>query len=320
MKVSVIISTMNRPPSLLRLTKNLVAQNLIPNQVIIVEAGGVTWTQAMVPNDPNIDYVFIDAKGTSLSQARELGRVNAKNEILIFLDDDVILPKSYTSDVLKALSEDKGTIGVGGAYLDSGHVEKKAWKTMIGRVLGIYSDGKKNKILKTGWADYVIEPFAGKVTSADWLFGCNWAVKAKAFNDENVKIETNLARWSFLEDVILGHRLIAAYGDCLKILPSLKVLHDPMTTSGAITSETIRMRVLYRFVFWKYELSSDFKASKISYILGMIANTLLMFSQKPSINTIYECFYSYYFIIVSSPNTYQACNKFIFNKEFSKST
>ena len=93
---------MNRPSSLLRLIKNLVNQNLIPNEVIIVEAGGFKWTQAMVQNDPCMDYVFIDARDTSLSQARELGRVSAANEILIFLDDDVILPKSYISECNKS--------------------------------------------------------------------------------------------------------------------------------------------------------------------------------------------------------------------------
>ncbi|MAV80532.1 MAG: hypothetical protein CMD12_00905 [Flavobacteriales bacterium] len=312
MKASVIISTMNRPPSLIRLTKNLVTQDLIPNEVIIVEAGSVRWTQDMVPNDPHMDYVFIDAKDTSLSQARELGRVSAKNEVLIFLDDDVILPKSYISDVIKALSLDDGTIGVGGAYRSSAHVEKKVWKTAIGRILGIYSDGQKNKILKSGWADYVRGPVAKEVTSADWLFGCNWAVKAKAFKDKNVKIETNLARWSFLEDVILGHRLVAAHGDCLRILPSLEVVHDPMTTSGVITPETIRMRIVYRYVFWRHELHNDDTRPKLAYFFGMLANTILMVTQRPTVGVLAQCFSSYKYILLNQPKSYQACNDFIF--------
>lgn len=315
MKVSVIISTMNRPPTLLRLTKNLVTQDLIPNEIIIVEAGGFIWTQTMVPNDPDMDYVFIDAKDTSLSQARELGRVSAKNEILIFLDDDVILPKSYISDVIKALSEDDGTLGVGGAYRDTGVAKKKSWKTAIGRILGIYSDGKKNKILKSGWADYVRGSYTDKVSSADWLFGCNWAVKAQAFQDENVKIEINLARWSFLEDVILGHRLVVAHGDCLKIIPSLGVVHDPMTTSGEITPETVRMRILYRYVFWRHELHNDYSRPKVAYFFGMLANTILMISQSPKFSVFLQCLYSYKYILLNKPKSYRACNDFIFKEK-----
>lgn len=315
MKASVIISTMNRPSSLIRLTKNLVTQDLVPNEVIIVEAGGFKWTEAMVPNDPGIVYVFIDARDTSLSQARELGRVSAKNEILIFLDDDVILPKSYTSDVIEALSADDGTIGVGGIYRDTGEAKKKSWKTMIGRILGIYSDGKKNKILKSGWADYVRGSYAGKVSSADWLFGCNWAVKALAFQDENVEIETNLARWSFLEDVILGHRLVAAHGDCLKIIPSLGVVHDPMTTSGDITPETIRMRIVYRYVFWRHELHKDYSRPKLAYFFGMLANTILMVSQSPKFGVFLHCLCSYKYILLNKPKSYRACNDFIFKEQ-----
>jgi hypothetical protein len=306
---------MNRPPSLLRLTKNLVAQHLIPNEVIIVEAGGISWTQTMVPNVPHMDYIFIDAKDTSLAEAREIGRISAKNEVLIFLDDDVILPKSYVSDVLKALSAGDETIGVGGAYRDSGHVEKKSWKTAIGRILGIYSDGQKNKILKSGWADYVRGPFAGEVTSADWLFGCNWAVKAKAFQDGKVKIETNLARWSFLEDVILGHRLVAAYGDCLKIIPSLEVVHDPMTTSGEISPETVRMRIVYRYVFWRHELHNGDTRPKLAYFFGMLANTILMVTQRPTFGVLLHCFHSYKYILLYQPKSYQVCNDFIFKKD-----
>ena len=303
---------MNRPPSLLRLAKNLVAQDLIPNEVVVVEAGGFSWAQAMLPDDPHMDYIFIDAKDTSLSQARELGRVSAKNEILIFLDDDVILPKSYISDVIKALSADDGTIGVGGAYRDTGHVQKKGWKTAIGRILGIYSNGQKNKILKSGWADYVRGPVASEVTSADWLFGCNWAVKAQAFQDENVKIETNLARWSFLEDVILGHRLVVAHGDCLKIIPSLGVVHDPMTTSGEITPETVRMRIVYRYVFWRHELHNDDTRPKLAYFFGMLANTILMVTQRPTFGVLGQCLRSYKFILSNQPKSYQECNDFIF--------
>lgn len=312
MKASVIIRTMNRPPTLLRLAKNLVTQDLTPNEVIIVETGGFSWTQAMLPDDPHMDYVLIEAKDPSATQAQELGRLSAKNEILIFLDDDVILPKSYISDVIKALSADDGIIGVGGAYRDTDHVEKKAWKTAIGRILGIYSDGQKNKILKSGWADYVRGPVASEVTSADWLFGCNGALKAKAFQDKNVKIETNLARWCFLEDVILGHRLVAAHGDCLRILPSLEVVHDPMTTSGKITTETIRMRIVYRYVFWRHELYNDGTRPKLAYFFGMFANTILMVIQSPRFSVLLQCLRSYKFILSNQPKSYQECNDFIF--------
>lgn len=314
MKSSLIISTMNRPFSLTRLLTNVANQDVLPDEVIIIEAGGYQWSDTTLPNDSYIEYILIDAIGASLSEARELGRVKAKNEILIFLDDDIIIPRNYISEVYKAFSANRSIIGVGGIYRDYNSADRKAWKTAIGRILGIYSDGQRNKILKSGWADYVRDPFTKNVTSAEWLFGCNCAIKAQAFDDKNVRIETSLARWSFLEDVIHGHRLVVAYGDCLRILPSLEVVHDPIVTSGAITPETVRMRIVYRYIFWRYELHKDGTRPKFAYFLGMLANTILMATQAPSVDVLTQCIRSYMYILLKKPQSYQACNEFIFQR------
>ena len=314
MKISVIISTLNREQLLLRLLENIGLQDLIPDEILIVEAGNTNWNIDLVPKIPKVNYKFINAIGTSLTEAREKGRSFAHNEILIFLDDDVILPNNYISNVLNALSKSDNTLGVGGVYEEKGFSNRKSWKTIVGRILGIYSDGKRNKILKSGWADYVREPFSEEITSADWLFGCNWAVKAEIFEDKRVKIETELAKWSFLEDIILGNRIVSVYGNCLKILPSLKVLHAPASTSGEISPETIRMRILYRFVFWKYELNFKSIQSNFLFFLGMVANFILMFNQKPSLQTIHECLKSYFYVFLYSPKSYGACKSFIFKE------
>ena len=314
MTVSVIISTMNRKSMLLRLVNNLAEQELTPNEVIIVEAGDVNWNENMMPKNLQTDYIFISAVDTSLAEARDIGRMKSCGEILVFLDDDVILPKNYILDASKFLTGSDLMMGVGGVYRDTSPSKRSSWKTIIGRILGIYSNGKKNKILKSGWADYVRGSYTDKPSYADWLFGCNWTIKAKAFDHGDVKIETDLARWSFLEDVILGHRLVTAYGNCLSVIPSLAVIHDPITTSGALTSATIRMRIIYRYVFWRNELSNNSYISKISFLMGMIANTILMINQRPRLGTIYECFRSYYFITRYQPGTYKIGNKFIFNR------
>jgi hypothetical protein len=105
---------------------------------------------------------------------------------------------------------------------------------------------------------------------------------------------------------------VAAHGDCLRILPSLEVVHDPMTTSGDITPETVRMRIVYRYVFWCYELHNDRKRPKLAYFLGMLANTILMVAQRPTFGVLLQCFYSYKYILMNQPKSYQACNEFIF--------
>lgn len=314
MNISVVISTMGRRSSVLRLIRNLHSQECLPQEIIIIEAGNTAWDNLLVSEFQKINFVLIHAEKTSLAEARDIGRKRSSGDIITFLDDDIIMPYSYIADTKRILTQDDSLIAIGGAYIDKGIVSKKSWKTLVGRILGIYSNGKRNRILSSGWADYVRNENLQTPSSADWLFGCNWSIKAKAFENKNIKIETTLARWSFLEDVILGHRLITQYGNCLKIIPSLEVIHDPIETSGTITKETIRMRILYRYVFWRYELFKDSRPPRIKFFLGMLANTLLMLGQKPSISTMQNCLISYGFIFFNSPTSYADCNKFIFSK------
>lgn len=310
MRSTIIISTMGRYNSLLRLLDNLVRQSCLPEEVIVIEASGFDWreTQYSFP----FDFSVIYAEGISLSEARECGRLQAAGDVYIFLDDDVIIPNDYVEIVKQTLSLHPAINGVGGIYREVMPENQPLWKTIIARALGIVGDGTMNKVLESGWGDNVRNKATETETYAHWLFGCNWAVRSSVFQHPEVKIETRLRKWSFLEDLIFGHRLTKNLGLSLKILPKLAVIHDPDLSSGELSAETIRMRFVYRYVFWKVEVVNRSFLGKINFARGMLATTLLVLKEERSVKTLVECVLSIYFILFRQPQNYTDCNEFIF--------
>jgi glycosyltransferase involved in cell wall biosynthesis len=313
MNATVIISSVNRKDTLQRLLGNLLNQTVQPEEIIIIEAGNHPLDKQEFHVQPACRLTLCHAPKESLAASRERGRLLAKSEILIYFDDDVISPLNYIETVTTHFQLKQNTIAIGGIYKDKTTTDRRSWSIFVGRLFGIYGNGHRNKILLSGWTDYVRGIHAEHETDAEWLFGCNWAIRANAFDNPTVKIETGLLAWSFLEDVMLGYKITKAYGICMRILPSLGVVHDPIASSGGISTATVRMRILYRHLFWKENLSTSgyFPATKFN--LGMVANLLLMLKQKREIWVIRECFLSLLFIMGNKNTNLQAANEFIFS-------
>lgn len=105
--LSIIIPVYNRADevdSLLEsFTKN---DNLEEVEVIIVEDGSARPCEKVLDNYKEfltLSYIFIENSGPS--KARNIGATNAKGDYLIFLDSDVILPRTYIKNVIKLIKE-----------------------------------------------------------------------------------------------------------------------------------------------------------------------------------------------------------------------
>ncbi|WP_167885056.1 glycosyltransferase family A protein [Thermococcus sp. M39] len=108
LKISAIIPTRNRVPYLKQLLDNINNQRRLPDEVVIVGHNADSLTRKFLENlDKNmfrfkLKYVFVDG-GTSKS--RNVGASISEGEVLVFLDDDVILPSDYIENVEKIFAE-----------------------------------------------------------------------------------------------------------------------------------------------------------------------------------------------------------------------
>jgi glucosyl-dolichyl phosphate glucuronosyltransferase len=313
-KTSVIVSTVNRRDLVLRLLENLAAQTQLPDEIILIEAGGAAWLSEDAPPVLRGRFLIFYAPQESLAASRERGRKLAHGDILIFLDDDVIVPLTYVGEAVNYLTANDRIMGVGGAYTDSTTKNRSSATVLIGRILGIYADGSCNKILRSGWADYVRWPFSTEISSAQWLFGCNSVIRAKAFDNPGIRYPIEMLAWSFLEDVFIGASLTQSFGECLYILPSLSIIHAPTESAGRMSKATLRMRILYRWIFWRDCVPNFFKPSLCAFSLGLVANLLLMFKQEQRLWVVWDNFKTWVFIVRNPRMNWEIANEFILSK------
>ncbi|QUM79385.1 glycosyltransferase [Moritella sp. 5] len=308
MSLSIVISTMGRPATLYRIIECLSRQDYPIENIIIIEASGFQWEMDVFPlQNIRVEY----KKGLSLLGARKYGLSLTCSKYVAFLDDDIIIDNDYLSSAVGFLEGNYNYNGVGGTYEDNFTKNRSKLSTLIGKFFFIYGNGRSNSLISSGWADYVRLEHASKESDAEWLFGCNGVYRAEALNRLNN--EEEMVKWSFLEDVILGAKLTNEYGITLRILPNLNVIHAPEETSGDYNIQTLRMRVLYRHLYFRNILQ---KRNIFKYCFSMLGNILLLGKSSISIDNFIEIAKVYSFLIVNwKKMDWDKVNEYIIKKD-----
>jgi len=112
MKVSIIIPTYNRSNKLYETLKSLGKQE----EIIVVDDCSTDGTKEMILNyfHDNIRYYKTD-KNSGPAIARNLGIKKAKGDIILFTDDDCLVPTNWVERYKKIFKEND--VGVVGGYL-----------------------------------------------------------------------------------------------------------------------------------------------------------------------------------------------------------
>ena len=153
--VSIIIPTLNEEKSLPRLLTSIARQTFLPKEVIIADANSKDGTREIAKF-----YGCTIVEGGLPAKGRNEGAKKASQELLLFLDADVVLPTTFLEKTtqeffnrkldiatcfLKPLSKQKRVI-LGGQFVNSYHF---MMKDIFPRMMGICVFAKKkihNKI------------------------------------------------------------------------------------------------------------------------------------------------------------------------------
>ena len=106
MRVSLIITTYNRPDALLHVLKSIESQSLMPTEVIVADDGSNHLTKECLDSftqTSHIDVIhsFQDDKGFRVSRSRNKAIAKSMGDYLILIDGDVILHDRFIEDHLK---------------------------------------------------------------------------------------------------------------------------------------------------------------------------------------------------------------------------
>lgn len=124
--ISVIVPTKNREDKLRRLLDSLEQQNYDKNNFEVVIVNDGSHYNSMTSNEFSINVSYFEIDGIGPAGARNFGVKNSVGDIIAFIDDDCVAPKTWLTgmDVFFSRDSNKDILAVGGGVKPLVHNKK----------------------------------------------------------------------------------------------------------------------------------------------------------------------------------------------------
>ena len=255
---SLIIATMNRLETLIQTFAELEKTSVVPNEIIILDQS----TESAVINGIkrlsmstkfHIRYYHLDYP--SLTHARNVGLQYAKNDILIYMDDDVSVETDTFRNVCKIM-EDETIALIGG--LDS---STEKGKNPFGYFFGFKSHFRKNL------GGYVTSAMYGRYRSGftgwaktEWAMGYFFVIRKSLAERWDLEWDERFILYGYPEDLDFSYRYAKkAESEGLECIldPTVSVVHrvsqEWRETKKAVTYMKIVNREYLTYKFgWSF--------------------------------------------------------------------
>jgi GT2 family glycosyltransferase len=222
-ELSIVIGTLNRPQTVLKLLKELLKERQKLNFEVMV------FDQSTNENYQNLLSKFPKQRGfthfhftpNNTPRYLNMGWQKAKSPLVLYLDDDVSLTPDTLSTHLKAY-ENAAVLGVAGRVINDG--EKLSSSSTVGKVL-FFGAG-------------FVQSFSSlKGQSVDFPYGCNMSFRKSAL-ETLAGFDERLAPPVFAyNEVDLGYRLNKLSPHSLVFAPQALVYHHRAGSGGTRDSK-----------------------------------------------------------------------------------
>lgn len=147
MTFTVVVPTYNRPDAIQACLDSILKQTLLPKEILVIDDGDLlgefqeSWGKIF--SEKKVEFVYRKKRAHSerrgLSESKNLALHMAKNDIIFYLDDDVVLEENFFQDIMLAWEEDAehGLAGVGGVIRNNR--EKSFFERMFNVIFGLSS-------------------------------------------------------------------------------------------------------------------------------------------------------------------------------------
>jgi GT2 family glycosyltransferase len=252
-KLSIVIPTCGREKSLLLLFDSILQQTKLPKEVIIADDGDEVTIRELVKRQTprfvskGIQLRYLrNLREKSVSVVRNLGALQAKEAIILFLDDDVVIDKNYAEEILKTYEEYPNAIGVQGLITNIPMSSKML--IILNKIFfGNYIEPNQCRILPSGNTTYPY-PQLKKVVNCQWFTGCNQSYQRSIFDTQ--VFDEKLKRLSSREDMDFSYKIFKRRPDSLYLNPNAKLRHDYSLASSLPDHLLIYNRTITCFYFF----------------------------------------------------------------------
>jgi len=294
-KISVVVPTRNRPKELAELLQTILHQDYPPLEVIIVDdspkysAKSVAGLYSQNFKSVGCNLKYISGSVAGLPAARNLGVQIAKGDVILFLDDDTLLPDK---NVLKIMAEFLGkNINVLGVQpliisqtdsITRNRLTNKLENAIYKALMLTYHRDNTLAIRRSGASIY--PNGLSKITKAQRLSGCCCCYRREIF--KQFKFDTNLKRWGFMEDLDFSYRVYKKFPKSLCVIPYAKIVHSHTAEGRLATKMTIYMSTIYWFYIFFKDIFERSILNLVAFIWALMGNLIastggLILKRKP---------------------------------------
>ncbi len=192
MRISLLISTYERPDALAAVLRSVERQTFAPHQVVVGDDGSGPETKKVVEEaiarGLPVEHAWLPHDGFRLARMRNCAAARATGEYLVIMDDDILLHPEFLADHRDAARE--GFFAQGGRALLDGEASRRALEGG-GSWPGLFAPGVGNRknIIRS---PHLSRLFAGEVKGLRGIRTCNFALwredyfRVNGFNEDFV--------------------------------------------------------------------------------------------------------------------------------------
>lgn len=250
--VSVITPTYQRAKDLRAYLGSLLAQSLAPMEVTVVENGPGSESAVVVEElrpafaAKAVALRHARSPRNSLPTARNMGARMSRGDILMFLDDDVLLERTYVEEIVRVYEDHPDAVGVQG-YIEPDH--RSRWKELLHTLFFWYhTESNACRVLSSVSSTYPSN--LRQVITCEWMSGANHSYRREVFED--LAYDENLLKYADGEDLESSYRVHMMYPTRLFITPFARLEHLTSMDGRAVGRELVYMREVYGlYLFFK---------------------------------------------------------------------
>lgn len=254
MRYSIVIPTMKRPEVLRETLASVIECDPPAHEVIIIDADphesarGVVDELAARDGSPRFRYL---RSVPSLTRQRNLGIDEAEGDVVVFLDDDVVVPTLLFVRLDEAYA-DSDVVGATGQVVEEADQRIGNPRSRIRRLLFGRGQGRFTPF---GYPRYVIDVHAAH--DVEYMLGCFMTARREAA--ARVRFDETLGGYALCEDDDFSYRL--SRRGRIRYIPNLVVLHHKFGFSASKDTRAFgRLVVRNRAYLFRKNFPQTFRA------------------------------------------------------------
>lgn len=246
LSVSVLVVTRNRRHDFLACLASISKQVRLPNEVVVVENNSKKTLQKEISDlSKSLSIKYLLEKRINIAHARNTAIKNSSGDILAFIDDDCVIPKTWVNYIFKSYIKNDNVGGIIGISLNK---NKSNYIAQLEQILYI-----------TWLSQYFSLDTATYIDSGMFINTRNFSIKRKLL--EKYKIFFNPGVPHKIEDTEFGLRLISTLDpgkEQVIFEPKLVVFHKNSTNAWQFMR---RRRISKIGTIWLNKKYPDFEKS-----------------------------------------------------------